>query len=148
METVARGAIVTIFWLPDVHAAYGKWSGFPTLSAVQEGLTKAAQTLRRFNSVRWISSTEDAIAAPADAQAFIIDWLRSMHESKALGYWADIPPRSPTARMVVKHLGVESSMCGVAFAQFETLADAKAWISERPAFGREIFSHSSKPPSR
>jgi len=146
MELITEGAIIQIFWLPDACAAYGKWSGFPTLRAVQEGLAKAAQTLRQFKSARWISSTEEVIAAPADAQSHIVDWLRSMHDSKCLGSWADIPPRSPTARMVLKRLGEQSNVHGVAFAQFHTLDEAKAWISKRPLFGRELFE-ASKPPS-
>jgi hypothetical protein len=121
MELYAHTPLMSIYWLPDVHAGYGIWIGMPRLEPTQEALAAAERLLVEKRSTRWISNTEEYIA----------DWLQRMGRMKLLRAWADIPPKSATARLAVKNLGTGSMRNAITFAQFPSLAAAKLWIASK-----------------
>ncbi|HEU4413028.1 MAG TPA: hypothetical protein VFS43_47740 [Polyangiaceae bacterium] len=130
-EPYADTDLIKVYWLPGERAGYGVWRGLPTPSATREALELAEGLLRERGSARWVSNTEEALVSPPETQAVIVSWLQQMRWRYGLRAWADVPPASAVARLVVKNLGVESVQCGVHFAQFASLDEARAWVATK-----------------
>ena len=128
MDLLFKSPLISIYWLDDIHTGYGVWTGLPRPDTAKEGLDKCEEILLTLRTHKWISNTEDALVSSAETQEIIARWLERMGRTRRLHVWADIPPKSATARLVVKNLGVESTLHSILFAQFPTLEDAKAWI--------------------
>jgi hypothetical protein len=128
IEPYAETPLVKLYWLPSVSAGYGVLSGPPTLSLMREALARADALLVDRRSSRWVTSTENLVIAPPEVEAYIAAWLRAMRDRQGLRAWADVPPHSAVARLLVKRLGAEASAYGLNFAQFPSLAEAVAWV--------------------
>jgi hypothetical protein len=131
VELYAKTSLIAIYWLEDIRTGYGIWTGMPRLDTAKEALALAEELINQKRSYRWISNTEGALVAPPEAFECIAAWLQRMGRAKTLRAWADIPPKSATARLAVKNLGVESQLHSIIFAQFAGLAEAKLWIAAK-----------------
>ncbi|HEU4536270.1 MAG TPA: hypothetical protein VFS00_19230, partial [Polyangiaceae bacterium] len=80
----AETSLLTIYWLADVQAGYGVWTGLPNLSAVRDALGLVETLLRSHGAGRWISNTEAILVSPPETQTYIVGWLRHMHAERGL----------------------------------------------------------------
>lgn len=128
MELYAKTPLVTLYWLPDVQVGYTVWVGMPRLEATEEALAKTEDLLREKRTRRVITNLEDIVIAPEDARQRLGDWIQRMGRLKLLHAWAAIPPKSATARLVVRSLGEAATITSVAFAQLPTFEEALSWI--------------------
>lgn len=131
MDLYAKTPLIAIYWLVDVRSGYGIWTGLPRLDTTKEALSLVEELINQKRAHRWISNTEDALVAAPETLECIGSWLQRMGRTKTLRAWADIPPKSATARLAVKNLGVESQLHSITFAQFAGLAEAKLWIASK-----------------
>lgn len=128
MELYAQTPLVSVYWIPDIQAGYTIWVGMPRLETMKEALAIVEKLMLEKRAARLISNTEDAIVAADEVQQCNAEWFQRMGRMKVLRAWADIPPKSPTARLVLRSLGAGSTRNAIAFAQFPSLLDAKLWI--------------------
>lgn len=131
MDLYAKTPLIAIYWLEDIRTGYGVWTGMPRLDTAKEALSLAEELILQKRSHRWISNTEDALVAAPETFEYIAAWLQRMGRTKVLRAWADIPPKSPSAKLAVKNLGVESQLHSITFAQFAGLAEARLWIAAK-----------------
>lgn len=131
MDLYAKTPLIAIYWLEDIRTGYGVWTGLPRIDTVKEALSLSEELINQKRSHRWISNTEDAVVGAPETLEYIAAWLQRMGRTRTLRAWADIPPKSATARLAVKNLGVESQLHAITFAQFAGLAEARLWIAAK-----------------